>query len=177
MGVLTLALADCANVEPKARAVSAPDKVVAQPVPPESDVMAKLLTAQFALQDNDLEGGAKGFAEAAALSNDPEIADEATRLALTVKNWPLAKASLARWQALAPDDPGVMQARAWIAIAEARTNDAFGDLDRLASRGDETGWRLVAQTLLAAEDKAEASRLLARVATPAHLGKSESNWV
>jgi len=176
VGALALALADCANVQPKAPA-STPDRVIAQPVPPESDLMAKLLAAQFALQDNDLEAGAKGFAEAAALSNDPDVADEATRLALTVKNWPLAKASLARWQSLAPDDPGILQARAWIAIAEARTNDAFGDLDKLASRGDETGWRLVAQALLGADDKAEASRLLGRVAMPAHLGNSESNWV
>jgi tetratricopeptide (TPR) repeat protein len=176
VAVLALALAGCANVATRAPAASSPMPVV-QPVPPESDLMAKLLAAQFALQDNDLEGGAKGFAEAAALSSDPDIADEATRLALTVKDWPLAKASLARWQALAPGDPGVLQARAWIAIAEARTNDAFGDLDTLAARGDETGWRLVAQALLGAEDKAEASRLLERVATPAHLGDSESNWV
>ncbi|HEY6895050.1 MAG TPA: hypothetical protein VI258_12830, partial [Rhodanobacteraceae bacterium] len=176
VALIALALAGCASVAPKAPAAS-PSNVSARPVPPESDLMAKLLAAQFALQDNDLEGGAKGFAEAAALSNDPEIADEATRLALTVKDWPLAKASLARWQVLAPDDPGVLQARAWIAIAEARTNEAFGDLDKLASRGDETGWRLVAQALLGAEDKAEASRLLERIATPAHLGNSEANWV
>ncbi len=174
VALLALALTDCANVQPKA---PAPAKPVVQPVAPESDLMAKLLAAQFALQDNDLDAGANGFAEAAALSNDPEVADEATRLALTIKNWPLAKASLARWQALAPDDPGILQARAWIAIAEARTNEAFVDLDRLASRGDETGWRLVAQALLGADDKAEASRLLARVATPAHLGNSEPNWV
>jgi tetratricopeptide (TPR) repeat protein len=174
--VLALALVDCASVPPAAPARS-PEKAVAQPVSPESDLMAKLLAAQFALQDNDLEGGAHGFAEAAALSNDPDVAEEATRLALTVKDWPLATAALARWQALAPGDPGVMQARAWIAIAQARTADAFADLDKLASRGDETGWRLVAQTLLAADDKAEASRLLDRVATPAHLADSESNWV
>jgi tetratricopeptide (TPR) repeat protein len=176
VALTALALASCASIGPKAPPAT-PDKAVAKPVPPESDLLAKLLAAQFALQENDLEGGAKGFAQAAALSNDPEVADEATRLALTVKDWPLAKASLARWQALAPDDPGVLQARAWIAIAEARTNEAFVDLARLASRGDETGWRLVAQALLAAEDKTEASRLLGRVATPAHLGNSESNWV
>ena len=111
------------------------------------------------------------------LSNDPDIAEEATRLALTIKNWPLAKHSLARWQALAPNDPGVLQARAWIAIGEGRADDAFADLDALASRGDEQGWRLVAQTLLGADDKAAAARLLERVATPAHLARQESNWV
>jgi tetratricopeptide (TPR) repeat protein len=147
------------------------------PVSPESDLMAKLLTAQFALQESDLETGAKGYADAALLSSDADIAEEATRLALTIRSWPLARQSLARWQSLAPKDAGVLQARAWIALGEARPDDAFADLDALAARGDEQGWRLVAQTLLGAEDKVAAAKLLERVATPAHLSDKESSWV
>jgi len=147
------------------------------PVAADSDLMAMLLTAQFALQNSDLDTGAKGYASAAELSNDPDIAEEATRLGLTIRNWPLAKQSLARWQTLAPKDPGVLQARAWIALGEGRTDDAFTDLDALAARGDEQGWRLIAQTLLGAEDKAAAAKLLERVATPAHLSDKESSWI
>ncbi|MET0232637.1 MAG: tetratricopeptide repeat protein, partial [Rhodanobacteraceae bacterium] len=39
------------------------------------------------------------------------------------------------------------------------------------------GWRLIAQTLLGAEDKAAAAKLLERVATPAHLSDRESSWI
>jgi tetratricopeptide (TPR) repeat protein len=169
-------LAACANVRPTASASPAP-VAVATPVSPESDLMAKLLAAQFALQESDLKAGAQGFADAAALSKDPNVAEEATRLALTIKNWPLARMSLERWQSLAPKDPGVLQARAWIAIGEGRPDDAFADLDALASRSDEQGWRLIAQTLLGTDDKAAAARLLERIATPAHLADSEANWV
>jgi tetratricopeptide (TPR) repeat protein len=171
-------LVSCASVrQPAAASKAGIAHPAVAPVAPGADLMAKLLTAQFALQESDFETGAQGYADAAALSNDPEVAEEATRLALTIKSWPLAKASLARWQTLAPKDPGVLQARAWIALGESRPDDAFADLDALAARGDEQGWRLIAQTLLGADDKAAAAKLLERVATPAHLSDRETSWV
>ncbi|HEY6985784.1 MAG TPA: tetratricopeptide repeat protein, partial [Rhodanobacteraceae bacterium] len=169
-------LTACATTSPKPEAPASP-AAAAPAVSPEADLMTKLLGAQFALQDNDLEGGAKGFAEAAALSRDPDVAEEATRLALAVKDWTLAKTSLVRWHALAPEDPGPIQARAWIAIGEGRTEEAYADLDKLAARGDTQSWRLVSQALLVAEDKTAASRLLDRLATPAHLGDNEPIWI
>ena len=171
-------LVSCASVRQPAAASKDPIAHPAvAPVAADSDLMAKLLTAQFALQESDLDTGAKGYADAAMLSSDPEIAEEATRLGLTIRNWPLAKQSLARWQSLSPKDPGVLQARAWIALGEGRSDDALADLDALAARGDEQGWRLIAQTLLGAEDKAAAAKLLERVATPAHLADKESSWI
>jgi tetratricopeptide (TPR) repeat protein len=176
--IVSIALvAACASAPPSRSPATAPLTPTAKPVPADADVLAKLLSAQFALQDNDLVVGAQGFADAAALSDDAGIAEEATRLALTTKNWPLARKSLARWQALAPQDSGVLQARAWIALGEGKPDDALADLDALAAQHDEQGWRLVAQTLLAASDKAAAALLLERIATPAHLADSEASWV
>jgi len=119
--LLAAALAACATVSPAPSGAVAENHPAVAPVPVESDLIAKLLSAQFALQDNDLKNGAQGFADASALSNDPAIAEEATRLALTVKDWPLATRSLARWQQLAPKDAGVLQAKAWIAQMSNRT--------------------------------------------------------
>jgi len=175
--LLAAALAACATVSPAPSGAVAENHPAVSPVPVESDLIAKLLSAQFALQDNDLKNGAQGFADASALSNDPAIAEEATRLALTVKDWPLATRSLARWQQLAPKDAGVLQAKAWIALGQGRADEAFADLDQLAARGDDQAWRLIAQTLLGAEDKAAAARLLDRVATPVRLSDKEASWV
>jgi tetratricopeptide (TPR) repeat protein len=176
-GSLALLVGACATTLPASTDATAPKAPAVAPVPVESDLMAKLLMAQFALQDNDLAAGAKGYAEAATLSFDPAVAEEATRLALTIKDWTLARTALERWQSLAPGDPGTLQARAWIALGENRADDALADLDALASRGDEQGWRLIAQTLLGTDDKAAAARLLERIATPAHLADSEANWI
>lgn len=168
-------LGACASVQPKPPARSAPPP--ATPVATEHDLLLKLLTAQFALQGNDMVTAATDFTAAAALTNDPAVSEEATRLALAVRDWPLATRALARWQVLAPQDPGIAQARAWIALGEKRIDDAWTDLDALAANGDEQAWRLIAQMLLRAEDKEAATQLLERLATPQHLGAKEANWV
>ncbi|MBO9663649.1 tetratricopeptide repeat protein [Dokdonella sp.] len=152
-------------------------KPAAVAVAPENDLMLKLLAAQFALQNDDLAAAAQGYAEAAELSADPAVAEEATRLALSVKQWPLARRALTRWQQLAPKESGIVQARAVLALGEQRIDDAYADLSALAARADEQGWRLVAQVLLNAPDKAVATQLLERLATPEHLAAKETNWV
>ena len=169
-------LGACAGMQPKSapRLATPP---IAAPVAPDHDLLQKLLAAQFALQENDLAGAANGFAHAAALSTDPAVSEEATHLALAVRDWSLAQRALARWQVLAPGDPGVLQSRAWIALGEKRSPDAYADLAELGARSDDHGWRLIAQTLLGAPDKAVAAGLLERLATPARLGAKESNWV
>ena len=169
-------LGACASMRMSAPArIATPPAAV--PVAASDDILLKLLTAQFALQNSDLAASAKGFAEAAELSPDPALAEEATRLSLSVRDWPLARRGLARWQQLAPKDLGSVQSRAWIALGEKRSDDAYTDLDALAARGGDQAWRLIAQTLLGTDDKSAAAHLLGRLATPAHITAQEANWV
>jgi tetratricopeptide (TPR) repeat protein len=176
MLTIGIACVACSNVKPDAHGATA-RTAAATPVPPERDLPLKLLTAQFALQNGDLAASAEGFVEASGLSSDPALGEEATRLALALKNWPLAQAALTRWQHLAPADPGVIQARAWIALGEGRGDAAYTDLSTLAAVGDDQSWRLIAQALLNTDDKMIAAHLLERLATPERLGAKESNWV
>ncbi len=169
-------LGACASVRPNARAHSAMTPA-AVPVAASDDLMLKLLSAQFALQDGDLASSAATFVDAAQLSSDPMLAEEATRLALSVKDWALARRGLARWQQLAPAESGVVQARAWIALGEKRGGDAYTDLDALAAHGGDQVWRLIAQTLLGTDDKHASAQLLERLATPDRLSTQEANWV
>ncbi|MEZ5521894.1 MAG: tetratricopeptide repeat protein [Dokdonella sp.] len=136
-----------------------------------------LIGAEYALQKNDLATAATGYADAAGLSPDPAIAEQATRLALAVKQWLLAKTALARWQALDPKAAGVLQASAWIALAEGQDERAYDDLAALAERPGKGRWRPVAQVLLGATDKVQAASLLARLATPERLGDQDLDWV
>lgn len=174
---LAVVLAACAPLPQKAQTAALETKPVVAPVAPEKDLMLKLLAAQFALQDDDLAAAAQGYADAAELSADPAISEEATRLALGARQWPLARRALARWQQLVPKDPGIVQARAALALGEQRGDEAYADLAALAERADEQSWRLVAQVLLNAPDKAAAAQLLEKLATPQHLAAKETNWV
>lgn len=172
-------LAACASHAPTRSDAVAPASTqsLMQPVDSGHDLLAKLLAAQFALQNDDLATAAAGFADAATLSDDPALAEEATQLALAHKDWALARRALARWQVLAPQAPGIAQSRAWIALGEGRTNDAIAELQALLASGDDKAWRLIAQTLLNAPDKLAAAVVLARLAPADHVGSKESNAV
>ncbi|HEY0180703.1 MAG TPA: tetratricopeptide repeat protein [Dokdonella sp.] len=175
---LCAAIAACATPRPRApTAASAPAQPAVKPVAVEDDLLLKLLSAQFALQRDDVAEAANGFADAAERASDPALGEEATRLALSVRDWSLARRAAARWQQLAPNDAGVAQARAWIALGEHREDDAYAELESIAARDDEQRWRLIAQALLGAGDKQAAARLLDRLATPQRLGSHEANWV
>lgn len=159
------------------RVADAPLRASVEPVQASDDLMLKLLSAQFALQDGDIAAAARGFGEASRLSDDHALAEEATRLALALKDWPLATQALARWQALAPKEPGVVQARAWIALGAGRDEEALAALAALAERGDDQGWRLVAQALLNAQDKARAAKLLDALVVPRLQVAADANLV
>ncbi|MEO8011498.1 MAG: tetratricopeptide repeat protein, partial [Dokdonella sp.] len=108
---------------------------------------------------------------------DPAISEQATRLALAVKDVALAQSALARWRQLTPDALGVAQANASLALASGDENLAYAELQGLAARPLQTPWRAVVQVLASAPDKAMAVRLLVRLATPERLGKLDTNWI
>lgn len=141
------------------------------------DLPLKLIAAEYALQRGDLATAAKGYAEASALSADASIAEQATRLALASSQWQLAGGILQRWQQLDPQAVGILQARAWIALAENDVEAAHAALAELAARGGADRWRPIAQALIAAKDKQVAAGLLARLATPQRLGDNDQDWV
>lgn len=169
-------LAACAA--PTKRESPAPAVVQSvHPVAIDADLPLKLIGAELAVQKNDLASAARRYADAAELSDDADIAEQATRLALAVKQWPLAHKSLARWQALDPKSVGLLQSRAWIALAEGEIEPAFAALDTLVQRGGDGPWRLAAQVMIGAGNKVQALALLERLAVPGRLGDNSREWV
>ncbi len=156
---------------------TAPVEQSVHAVAEEHDLPLKLIGAEFALQRGDLATAAQGYAEASALSADPAIAEQATRLALASKQWPLARETLQRWKSLDPRAVGILQSQAWIALAEDDVEAAYAALAELASRGGETRWRPIAQALIAAKDKQIAAALLGRLATAQRLDDNEQDWI
>jgi tetratricopeptide (TPR) repeat protein len=168
----------CATVPQTARTPShGLPRVSVAAVAPADDLLLKLIAGQFAAQDGDLATAAARFAEAARLSPDPAVAEQATQLALAARDWDLARAALTRWRQLAPAAVGPLQAEAWIALGQDDTEAATTHLLALLGSGDEQAWRMVAQSLLAANDKAAAARVLSALASPERLGSRETAWL
>lgn len=175
---VAVALLTACTATPVRRTAMQPGQTKVAPTPLEQDQLAQMLAGEFALGRADLADSAKRYARAAELGGDPQIAAHATRVALAAKDWPLARASLARWRALKPDDPGQTQVEASLALSDGDPDTAFLSLSRLLAVPDQQGWRLVGQVLLGAADKAAAATLLQRLATPARLAAApEDIWI
>lgn len=175
---LAVVLLTACTTTPVRRTAMQPGQATVAPTPLEQDQLAQMLAGEFALGRADLADSAKRYARAAELGADPQIAAHATRVALAAKDWPLARASLARWRTLKPDDPGQTQVEASLALSDGDPDAAFLSLSRLLAAPDQQGWRLVGQVLLGTADKAAAATLLQRLATPARLAAApEDIWI
>ncbi|TLY49924.1 MAG: tetratricopeptide repeat protein [Gammaproteobacteria bacterium] len=185
-----VALAACATAPvPHSARNAAPAPLARIQVTPDSaerDLMTQIIAGEFALTDANAEAAARLYADAAQRSDDPSIAEQATRVAIAGHQWQVAHATLARWQALVGESAAFRQARARIALHDNYADVAYADLDALLKQPDDKGWGAVAQTLLSAEDKQAAGAMLERLlggggatkAAPARLAEAKPEiWI
>jgi tetratricopeptide (TPR) repeat protein len=180
LGVAVLAaLAGCAATSPRHVVQSREplQRIELPQTPSNQDPMTLALAGEFALANADLDGAVDSYVKAAQASDDPAIAAQATRVAIAGKHWDAAQTTYQRWQSVQPNDPGLWQAHAMIAIHNGDLKTAQEDLEKLLSQPDGNGWRLVAQALVDDEDRKQAGELLETLATPAHLGSKPEIWI
>ena len=179
--VLLVAIGQAASANPPPRSESgdpaAAGEIKIDPVAVDSDVPLQVLDGQFKLQAGDIKGGAAAYVRAALLSDDPQLAEQATQLALVAADWNAAERSTNHWHELAPTALGVEQARGWLALGRGNSEAAFKAFSGLIAKPGSKGWPMLGQALLVAPDKAKAAELLSRLATPERLGNDELTWV
>lgn len=151
---VVLALVGCAADAPTR------NDVPAAPVEEPDEVLAALMAAEFAWQDGRRESAARHYARAAALSQDPVIAERAAQVAVVARDGALARQGLERWRALDPSARGLDQVDAGIALIERELDDAAAALERLLEPGDETGRTLAGQALLAGPNREDSLALV-----------------
>jgi tetratricopeptide (TPR) repeat protein len=175
-----VAFAGCASA-PSTHRVSQsrePLQRIDLPQPPtKQDALTLALAGEFALADADLQSATDNYVNAAQASDDPAIAAQATRVAIAAKRWDEANSTLQRWQTEQPNDPGLWQAHAMIALHEGSTQAAYEDLTKLAQQPEGNGWRMIAPALVDAADKKQAGDMLERLATPPSLGSKAETWI
>ncbi|WP_426662603.1 tetratricopeptide repeat protein [Rhodanobacter aciditrophus] len=180
---LMLGLAACAPTP--LRRTAAPAAVSAQPLarmvvatPDEDhDLLAQLMAGEMALGRTDLKGAALHYGKAAALSDDPAVAEHAAMLAIAVHDDAAAGRALDRWQALGAKPAAMAQARAQLALNRGDTPEARRQLEILTGSRDKNAWREFGQVLLGARDQAQAGQLLEALATPQRLPADPQAWL
>jgi tetratricopeptide (TPR) repeat protein len=153
-------------------------KLAVEPPHPADDVLTQLMSAEFAIADSRLDVAADAYVRATELSDDPAVAEQATRVALAAKRWDQARQTLARWQALNPkESDGVIQAQAVLALHDGHVEDTYALLLRLAHAADNHGWRSIAQVLLGSDDVEKAGAIAERLTKPELLGANVEIWI
>ena len=177
--VALAAVAGCATTSPRHVVQSREplQRIELAQTPSNQDPMTLALAGEFALANADLDGAVANYVKAAQASDDPAIAAQATRIAIAGKHWDAAQTAYQRWQSIQPNDTGLWQAHAMIAIHNGDLTAAQDDLQKLLAQPDGAGWRLVAQALVDDEDKKQAGDLLEKLATPAQLGSKAEIWI
>jgi tetratricopeptide (TPR) repeat protein len=159
-----------ADKAPAATEATATDRdaapVPATPLEPtDEEVMYRVFAAEFLGAEGDLQAAVGEYLEAAVLSDDPEIARRATRVAFAAESWQQAAMAADRWALL---DPQNVAAHESAAAAMLTVGDFFGAeyhvMQILDLMQDSTeGWLLVSNLLAQASDPARADATLEQI--------------
>jgi Flp pilus assembly protein TadD len=144
---------------------------------PQQDAAALTMAAEFALQHDDIKTAAADYANAAALSKDPEVAQRALELNLALQNEQAVPALIARWQALGARPRELAGARAQLAMLHGDRDEAQKQFEILLSSNSPDDWRAFGHALVQARDPALAGVLLETLAPPSKLPVDEKLWV
>lgn len=139
---------------------------LAEPI--DDEVMYRVFAGEYLGSEGDLQSAVDEYLEAAILSDDPEVAQRATRIAFAAESWQQAAMAADRWAVLAPES---VPAHESAANAMLRVGDYFGaeyQLMRILEILDDStdAWVLVSRILtLSAGDPAAANEVMDQLAS------------
>lgn len=151
------------DVPPGPAEAVAEDTPEKQLPPTDADVMYHVFAAEVLGAEGDFSGAAEEYLEAALESGDPEIAERATKVAVSAGEWQLVALASDRWAMLQPES---LDARQLAAGSRLKEGDYVGAEYQLAkilelTRSDQAqGWGIVASLLASANDQVRAGKVL-----------------
>jgi tetratricopeptide (TPR) repeat protein len=133
--------------------------------PTDDEVMYRVFAAEYLGAEGDLQSAVDEYLEAALLSEDPDIAHRATRVAFAAEAWQQAVMAADRWALLDPDSVAAHESAA---AAMLTVGDYFGAefhvmriLDLMKDSTE--GWLLVSNLLAQSSDPARADATLEQI--------------
>lgn len=131
-----------------------------------ADLLYEVLVAEVAGQRGRLDVAVNSYLSAARASDDPKIAERATRVAIFARDEDTALIAAQRWIELDPDNVEAHQVLAALYLHKGDQERALSQVERvLALTGGETdrGFALIAGWLSREPDQAAALELMGRV--------------
>lgn len=130
-------------------------------------VDSSVLLGQIALEDQRREDATAHFLDAARLSDDPQLAERATRMALELALTGLGLEAVNRWQELAPGDARAHWFEGMFHARQRRIDRAVAEFEQLVTgiseQAPERGLALVVEGLAAEPNTSDATRIMSRL--------------
>lgn len=176
-GVL-LALAGCAatpqkpeqaTVEPAddTEAVAA-ERIPSAPLTP--DLLFKLLVAEFAAQDGQLQLSTEAYLKSAEESGDPRLARRATQTAIYARDADAALRGAKLWVQLDPESIDARQSLSALLIRNGQLDESMPHLEKIIAFSPQEkrghGYLLVAKLLARSEDPEQAMQKMEQLTAP-----------
>ncbi|MEJ2345831.1 MAG: tetratricopeptide repeat protein [Gammaproteobacteria bacterium] len=122
----------------------------------QANLLYHILVGEFAGYRGHLDVAVKQYLQAAAISDDPDVAQRATQIALYARDYPGAMVAAQRWAVLAPESLDACRTLAVLDLRQDKLAPAAAQLDRLIGlvQGDaERGFYLVSRLLAQEHDE------------------------
>ncbi|WP_200179336.1 tetratricopeptide repeat protein [Ectothiorhodospira mobilis] len=138
--VVALSLGGCAGLSRDAGPAPAPPLAVVESAPPtpeetaRTDLMYQLLVGEIAGHMGQLQASLEHYLRAARLSDDPSVAERATRIGLFAEDPGAALPAAERWVALDPESLDARQVLAGLLVNAGRSEEAVPHLLQVLER-------------------------------------------
>lgn len=128
----------------------------------DSEVLFHVMAAERLISLGEYRDALDQYLDAAGISDDPQLARQATRLSVRLGDWSSALAGAARWLELAPDNENAQRIRILGWINTGQTESAVDALVELIDDHADVaeGWRRAATLMGAAEEDAHALKVM-----------------
>lgn len=146
---------------------------------PRHQAIEALMIAEFANTEGDLKLAAQKYVEAATLTNDVEVAQDAFRYALLAQSDPLARQALNVWQRNAKEitEP-LLASQAAMALRERNNDEATRRFATLLARNNEEATKQAIVYLATASiDEAQTKDVLGRLIKSDAIPNTLSAWI
>jgi tetratricopeptide (TPR) repeat protein len=132
---------------------------------PEAELMFELMAGEMAGHLGDVKGSGAHYVKAAQLSEDPAVAERATRITLFAGEMEAARKAAERWTELVPDNLDAQQTLAILYLREGQAERAIAHFERvIATAGPQgKGFLLVGATLEGEKGTEQALKVMRRL--------------
>ena len=161
-------LASCSSMQGGSGAQSAHDSIQIRKPQPEkydaqSELMYEVLVGELSGQFGDVSKALEHYVNAAQLTDDPSVAERATRIAMFAKDWPAGIKAATRWSELVGENLEISQILGVLELRSGNIDGAVPHFEKIMLAADDSpakGYSIIGAVLAREPDSESSLKLL-----------------